>query len=175
MMMDIFEAIQHRRSVRSFMAQEVEEVKLSRVLAASNDAPSAGDLQAYEIVVIREPERKVALARAAHHQEVLVDAPIDLVYLADVEASAGKYGERGRRLYAIQDASIAASYAQLAAVALGLSTAWVGEFDERQVRRVVGASERLVPVAIIPVGYAAEEPEKPPRRRLSSLVHHEEL
>ncbi|TAK37135.1 MAG: nitroreductase [Chloroflexota bacterium] len=173
--MDVFEAIQHRRSVRSFAAQEVEEVKLSRILAVSNDAPSAGDLQSYEIVVIREPERKVALARAAHHQDSLVDAPLDLVYLADTEASAGKYGERGRRLYAIQDATIAAAYAQLGAVAVGLATAWVGEFDERQVRRVVGAPEHLVPVAIIPVGYAAELPDKAPRRRLSSLVHHEEL
>jgi len=173
--MDIFEVIQHRRSVRSFTAQEVEEVKLSRILAASNDAPSAGDLQSFEIIVVREPERKVALARAAHHQDILVDAALDLVFLADTEASASKYGERGRRLYAVQDASIAAAYAQLAAVGLGLATSWIGDFDERQVRRVVGASERLVPVAILPVGYAAEEPEKPPRRRLSSLVHHEEL
>ena len=171
--MKILEAIHTRRSARSFAAQEVEEVKLSQILAAANDAPSAGDLQAYEIVVVREPERKVGLARAAGHQDFLIDAPLDLIFFADPERSATQYGDRGRQLYALQDATIAAAYAQLAAAALDLATVWVGDFDEEQVRRIVSAPARLVPVAIIPVGYGVDHPEKPPRRRLSNLVHHE--
>ncbi|HOY58632.1 MAG TPA: nitroreductase family protein, partial [Verrucomicrobiota bacterium] len=70
----------------------------------------------------------------------------------------------------VQDASIAASYAQLAATGLGLATCWVGAFDESAVCRVLhlGTGER--PVAMLPLGYAAEHPIPTPRRDLKEAV-----
>jgi nitroreductase len=58
----------------------------------------------------------------------------------------------------------------LAATALGLSTVWVGAFDDAAVRRVLGCPD-LLPVAILPIGYPAEEPKPTPRRSLADLVH----
>jgi len=58
----------------------------------------------------------------------------------------------------------------LAATALGLSTVWVGAFDDAAVQRVLGCHD-LLPVAILPIGYPAEEPEPAPRRSLTDLVH----
>jgi nitroreductase len=54
---------------------------------------------------------------------------------------------------------------------LGLATVWVGAFDDEAVHRAIGAPEGILPVAILPIGYAAEQPELTPRRRLSDLVH----
>jgi nitroreductase len=85
-------------------------------------------------------------------------------------AAAAKYQERGARLYAIQDATIACAFAMLAATALGLGTVWVGAFDDAAVQRVLGC-HALLPVAILPIGYPAEEPEPTPRRSLADLVH----
>jgi len=59
----------------------------------------------------------------------------------------------------------------LAATALGLATVWVGAFDTDEVRRVIGAPADFDPVAILPVGYAAEDPAPPGRRPLDDLVH----
>jgi len=87
-------------------------------------------------------------------------------------ARAGRYGKRGELLYAIQDATIACTFAMLAATALGLATVWVGAFDAGEVRRVIQAPEGIDPVAILPLGYAAEDPASPGRRRLEDLVHH---
>ncbi|SPE36304.1 Putative NADH dehydrogenase/NAD(P)H nitroreductase AF_0226 (fragment) [Candidatus Sulfopaludibacter sp. SbA6] len=59
----------------------------------------------------------------------------------------------------------------LAATALGLGSVWVGDFQTGEVRRVIGAPPGIEPVAILPIGYAAEEPAPPGRRPLDDLVH----
>jgi nitroreductase len=61
----------------------------------------------------------------------------------------------------------------LAATAQGLATVWVGAFEPEDVRRVIGAPPGIVPVAILPVGRAADVPEAPARRALDELVHWE--
>ncbi len=98
-----------------------------------------------------------------------------LVFCADHMRSAAKYGKRGVELYAVQDATIAAAYCQLAASALGLATVWVGAFDPEIAREAIGAPDQVTPVAIVPIGYPAEAPEPTPRRRLAELVRQEEF
>ena len=136
-------------------------------------APSAGDLQAYEIIAIERPELKSALAAAALDQEFIAQAPVVLVFLADVHRSESKYSRRGATLFCIQDATIAAAYAQLAAAALGLGSCWVGAFDEDRVAKVIEAPDVMRPVAILPLGFPAERPTRPPRRPLQDLVRRE--
>jgi nitroreductase len=167
---DLFEVIKRRRSVRAFAPEAVEAEKVAQVLAAANAAPSAGNLQGYEIFRVTLEKERAALARAALDQFFVAQAPVVLVFCANQARSAAKYRERGARLYAIQDATIACAFAMLAATALGLGTVWVGAFDDAAVQRVLGCPD-LLPVAILPVGYPAEEPEPTPRRSLTDLVH----
>jgi len=65
-------------------------------------------------------------------------------------------GTRGKNLLSVQDATIAASYAQLSSTALGLSSVWVGHFKEKDVASIL--KTKLRPVAIIPIGYGNEKP-----------------
>jgi nitroreductase len=169
--MEYFEIVAARRSVRSFTGSPVEPGKLDCILEMARLAPSAGNLQAYEIYAVTAPETRAALARAAGGQEFLIQAPVALVFCAHPARSSQKYGRRGAQLYALQDATIACTYAQLAATALGLGTVWVGAFDDAGVSAAIGVGEDLLPVAILPVGYAAEAPESKPRRSLEDLVH----
>lgn len=131
-------------------------------------APSAGNLQAYQVHVIRKLDRKEALARAAFDQTFMIQAPVCLVFCADAARSAAKYGEHGAELYSVQDATIAGTYAMLAAVDMGLATVWVGAFDEEKVRNVVGV-ESIRPVAMFAIGYPAEEPEPTSRRAIEEI------
>lgn len=162
--------IQRRRSVRAFRPEPVEEEKVAQILAAANAAPSAGNLQAYEVFRFTGEKERTALARAAWEQMFVAQAPVVLVFCADPARSAVRYRERGVKLYAIQDATIACTFAMLAATALDLGTVWVGAFDDARVRHVLGR-EDVQPVAVLPIGYPAEEPEPTPRRSLSDLVH----
>ncbi len=169
--MDVFEAICERRSIRAFAGRPVGDADVWRILEAVNAAPSAGNLQAYEIYWVRAETARWALARAAHDQEFVAQAPVVLVFCAHAARSGRRYGRRGETLYAVQDATIAATFAMLAAVALGLGSVWVGAFDEEQVRSVIGAPAGLRPVAILPIGYPAEHPPATPRRSLKEIVH----
>ncbi len=169
--MEFFDVLEARHSIRAYEARPVEPEKLQCILEAVRRAPSAGNLQAYEIYLVRDEHRRVTLAAAAGDQEFLIQAPLSLVFCAHASLSAVRYGERGVQLYCIQDATIACTYAMLAAAALGLSTVWVGAFNAEDVRTVIGAPEEHRPVAILPMGYPAETPRIRARRSLSEIVH----
>jgi len=171
--MEFFEVLGGRRSVRKFREKEVEDEKLLKILEAANSAPSAGDLQAYEVVVVKDAERKKKLVSAAFEQEFIAKAPVVLIFLTNADRSSKRYGRRGAELYCIQDATIATAYAQLAATALGLGSVWVGAFDEREVAKTINARQNTKPVSMLPVGYADEQPPATPRRKLDELIHNE--
>lgn len=168
--MDFFEAVGKRRSVRKYESREVGRQELKQILDTINAAPSAGNLQGYEVVIVNDPATKEALTKAAYGQAFINEAPVSLVFCADHMRSAGKYGKRGAELYAVQDATIAAAYCQLAATALGLATVWVGAFDTKLVADAVNAPSHITPVAVIPIGYPAEHPESRPRREVFDLI-----
>ena len=172
--LDFFEVIDRRFSVRSFQSTAVENKRLQAILEAVNNAPSAGNLQAFEIVVIRDAAQKRQVANAALDQSFIAQAPLVLVFLANPDRNRAKYGSRGAELYSLQDTTIACTYAQLAATATGLGTCWVGAFDEDKVREIVGAPSAWRPVAILPVGVPAEAAGVRERRALGDLVHEEQ-
>jgi Nitroreductase len=172
---EFFEVLKKRYSVRAYKPDPISDETLKQILEAINSAPSAGNLQAYEVVVVRDPERKRQLARAAWGQWFIAEAPVVLVFVANPERNRFRYGKRGDELYSLQDATIACTFAHLAAVALGLGSCWIGAFDDDAVRQVIGASRNMRPVAILPIGVPADMPEPKERRPLNDLVHEEQL
>jgi nitroreductase len=171
-MWDFFETVRYRHSVRKYQSQRpVEEEKLHAILETACTAPSAGDLQSYQIIVVTDSKTREALYHAAHEQSFLTEAPICLVFCADINRAGERYGERGCQLYAVQDATIATAYAQLAAVAAGLGSTWIGDFKQEEISQLLGLKENLLPVALLTLGYPAELPPPTPRRPLSEVVN----
>ena len=168
--MNFTELLHARRSVRAYQDRPVDAGQLDKILEAANGAPSAGNLQAYSILVVRKPETRAALSRAALDQEALVQAPLVLAFIARPQVSAVRYGRRGASLYAMQDATIACAYAHLAVVDLGLASVWIGAFEEKAVSRILKVAGDDQPVALLPIGYPAESPEPTPRRSLANLA-----
>ena len=170
-MWDFFETVRHRHSIRHYQPdQPVEEAKLHAILEMACAAPSAGDLQSYRIAVVRDAAHREALAQAADRQDFLREAPVCLVFSADPERAETEFGPRGRDLYALQDATIAAAYAQLAVVAAGLGSTWVGQFNGEEVAGIVGTGTGVRPIALLSIGYPAELPQETPRRPLDDIV-----
>jgi nitroreductase len=168
--MDFFETVDKRRSTRVFQAKEVDTQTIKKILDTINLAPSAGDVQSYRISVVKSKKTKEELMFACLDQECVAQASVIFIFSADKKQSEIKYGARGYELYAVQDATIAAAYCQLTATALGLSSVWVGGFDPLEVSRLINAEPEEVPVAIIPVGYSNEMPERTGRKQLKELV-----
>jgi nitroreductase len=173
--MDFFEVIKNRHSIRRFKSIPVEEEKIRKILEVANMAPSAGNLQSYEIVLVKDQERKEALAEAAYGQDFIAEAPVVLVFVMNPARSSRRYAQRGSNLYTFQDTAIACAHAELAATALGLGACWVGAFDDKKVAKIIGATKGFIPATILPIGYPAEKPFPTPRRALSEIVHQETL
>lgn len=169
--MDFFETVHARQSVRAYQAKPVEPKQLEAILTAANQSPSAGNVQGYDILVVRDAATINSLAKASFNQMFIAQAPIVLVFCADPARSGAKYGAAGERLYCVQDATIATAYAQLAATALGLATCWIGAFKEEEIAKVLGLSAGLRPIVMLPVGWPAETPPRTTRRSLDDLVH----
>ncbi|MCX7865826.1 MAG: nitroreductase family protein [Limisphaera sp.] len=170
-MKDFFATVETRQSVRAYQPRPLAPEQLEKILQAAQRAPSAGNLQAYEIVVVKDPPTIRALAALCYNQMFIAQAPVVLVFCADPARSAAKYGAKGETLYSIQDATIAAAYAELAVAALGLATCWVGAFDEAELARRLKLRPGLRPVALFPIGWPAEQPARTPRRPRAEVVH----
>jgi nitroreductase len=93
-----------------------------------------------------------------------------LVVCADSEKSASRYGERGKSLYALQDATIFASYLQLAIVNAGLASCCVGAFHEERVRKSLNIPKNIKPIAVICMGYPVGEKSGRRRRKYEEIV-----
>jgi nitroreductase len=168
--MDVFEVIHDRRSIRSFLPHPVASQDQLAILDALRRAPSAGNEQAYAVVVVTRDDVRRRLADAAEGQAFIAQAPLILVFCAIPARSAIVYADRGAQLFSLQDATIACAYAQLGAAALGLSAVWVGSFDATAIGRIMDAPEGTIPVALLAIGHPAEAGEASPRRPLSDLV-----
>jgi len=168
--MEFFELCKKRKSVRRFSPEPIDEDDLAAVLDTVMTAPSAGNLQAYRIVAVKNDSIRLRLADAAFGQQFIYQAPVALVFLALPDVSAPKYAHRGETLFSLQDATIACTYAMLAAEERGLSTVWVGSFDDASVAELAGAKKGEIPVAVLPIGYAAEKPAATPRKPVDDMV-----
>lgn len=161
-----------RRMVRKFRADPVADAVVQRLLTTATRGPSAGNLQPWGFVVVREAETRARLARAAHDQAFIAEAPVAIVSCADVSRCRPRYAARAER-YALIDTVFASLLLLLAIVEEGLGACFVGAFEDSAVTRTLGLPRDVQPVAIIPVGHPAEPPRRLRRRALADVVHRE--
>ncbi|RLI84327.1 nitroreductase family protein [Archaeoglobales archaeon] len=164
------DVIFNRVSIRKFQDKDIPEDDLMEILRAGNAAPSAGNLQARDFIIVKDKKMRERIAKAALNQMFIAEAPVVVVVCANYPRSMRVYGERGR-LYAEQDATAAIENILLAACTLGLGCVWVGAFHEGEVSRLLKIPEYARPMAIIPIGYPAESPERRRRYPIEELIH----
>ena len=167
--MDVFTAIQGRRSIRKYKPAPVEEKKLSQVLEAARLAPSAGNLQNWRFVVVRDETARRRLAKAAGGQLWVAEAP---VIIAACGTETDQVMLCGQHRYNI-NISIAVTHMILEAYELGLGACWLGMFEEDRVKEILDIPEYVRVVAVIPLGYPAEDVRPRPRKSLREIVSYE--
>jgi len=166
-----------RRSIRRYLPAPVEREKLLACLEAARLAPSAHNAQPWRFIVVDDPEFKDRLAAAAFSgiysgSRFAARAPVILVLLAKTELVAHGLGGRLQRVpFHLVDIGIAGEHIVLQAQELGLATCWMGWFNYRKVRKVLGVPRKYKIMAMMPIGYAEKRPNRePPRRPLDEIV-----
>jgi nitroreductase len=169
--MSFLDVARKRFSVRSYLPRDVEEEKLLKVLEAARVAPSACNLQPWQIYVVRDIQMKMELAEA-YPRDWFVKAPVILVVCSDHTQSWKRHDGKD---YSDVDAAIAADHITLAAADLGLGTCWLGAFDVTKCRKALNLPQHMEPVAMLPLGYPAEQESSnrhtTRRKSLEEIVH----
>ena len=172
--MEVREAIERRRSVRSYSAEEVPADVIQTLVGASYLAPSAGDIHPYRVVVVRDESKRRALARASQEQEFVAEAPVSLVFFIDHDSARRGYGERGVQLYSLLDVGAAVENLMIAAVDIGLGTCWVGTFDEQAENELLEAPPEWRAVSIISLGRPLGRDRHAPPPLLAEMLRSED-
>ena len=165
---NIYNVMLNRRSQRKFETREIEKWKLEIIFAAADTAPTAGGFQGFEIYHIKNLNLKLKLVKAANNQPY-VNAPLVLVFCMNPSRVKMNFEPNILKKFSIQDATLAAAYAQLAAHSLGLSSIWIGMFDEKKVMEAINTD--LVPSSLLCIGYPKKLLQPKPNRALSELIH----
>jgi len=165
---DIFKVMATRRSTRKFSKNPVEKWKIDKILAAADTAPTAGNFQGFEIFYVSSKETKEELVKASNNQPY-VNSPLVLVFCMNPSRVKLDFSPKVIMKFSIQDATLAAAYSQLAASALGLSSIWIGMFDEEKVKKIIGTELR--PTSILCIGYPIKKRPAKLRRQLKELIH----
>ena len=166
-----FDLISSRHSVRAFKNIPIPGDLINTIINAAVKGPSAGNLQSYQIFIVSKRTEKEKLVEAAHGQNYIREAPIVMIFCADPIRCSVEYGHRGEQLFSIQDATIACVYSQVTAHDLGLSSVWIGSFDEEKVSDILKLKNNLKPIAILPIGFANETPKITTRRQIDQIIH----
>ncbi|MGB2820815.1 MAG: nitroreductase family protein [Phycisphaerae bacterium] len=166
--MELYEAIRKRYSVRAYQDRDVEQDKLRRVLDAGRLAPSARNRQERKFVVVRQDERRRALAEAAD-QPWIAQAPVLVAVVGTTPDYVMHCGVPADPV----DCAIAIDHMTLAAVAEGLGTCWLGHFDQDACRRLLSVPPGAIIIELLTVGYPAGEPSPKRRKEFDEVVRQE--
>jgi len=159
---EVLDIIRKRRSVRSYADEAIEEEKLRRLVEAAVWAPSAGNIQAWDIVIV---QREDEIDRIKAVSPGLLGDPAALVILCVNQRKAyERGGEKARDVLALMDVAIAAQNICLEATELGLGSCIVKSFNQAAVAELLDLSAEFIPELLISLGYPEEMPN-PPRRR----------
>ncbi len=145
--MDVFEAVQERRSIRSYQDKPVEREKLEKILEAGRLAPSARNSEPWHFIAVTSPEKRKALTGGTF-AKFLIQTPLVIVVCGDKKASPD--------WYAI-DGALALENMVLTATAEGLGTCCVGSFKEEEIKKVLKIPNNFEVLVMLAVGYAQEK------------------
>jgi nitroreductase len=175
------------RSIRAYRPDRIPKGALEAILAAAQSASSSSNLQTWSVVVVEDEARKARLAELAGAQKQIHQAPIFLVWLADLARAERLARLAGRPadglpffetfLLAAIDASLAAQNAVVALESLGLGAVYIGAIRNQPdaVAAELGLPPQVAPLFGLCIGYAdAEKPAAVKPRLSQSVVVHRE-
>lgn len=172
------EVIRTRRSIRRFEKREVEAEKLTTILEAASWAPSWGNSQCWQFIVIQDREQKEQLAETLTKKNpaslAVLEAPIILAICGESKKSGYYNGRQITRYqdWLLYDLGLATQNICLTAHNLGLGSVIVGAFNHEMAEKVLHIPNGFEIVSLLPLGYPANTPSAPKRRETTAFVHY---
>jgi FMN reductase (NADPH) len=175
-----------RRTVRAYSDQPLSGTLLHDLMTTACRSSNTGNMQAYSVVITRDPEQKKRLAPAHFNQKQALDAPVVLTFCADLnrlsrwcierKAEPG-FGNVQALTYAAIDATILAQTFCVAAEEAGLGVCYLGTttYNAETIIDVLELPTLVLPIVTLTVGYPKFVSEEPlsDRLPLDGILHNE--
>jgi nitroreductase len=197
--MDLYQAIHARRSIRKFAATPIPEEILERMLSAMQAAPSGKNAQPWRFIVVREAGTRKKIADICTfntgsgreiRQDWIADAPVIIVVCGNPAEAFFKIRQADKVIIAnhehlieiqktgpvewesglLIDLTIPMDHLSLAVVAEGLGCCWVAGLNENKLKDILGIPANWRAPAVMPIGYALEQPEARRRKCLEEII-----
>jgi len=162
-------AIRARRSIRRFTSEPVSDDALKALLEAAMSAPSAGNQQPWEFVVIKDRAILDEIPNVHPYAQMCRQAPAAIIVCGDLERDT-------HRGFWVQDCAAATQNILIAAADMGLGSVWCGVHPREDrvsgLRNLLGLPDHIMPLALIPIGHPDEK--KPPSDRFDpARIHYD--
>lgn len=195
------DAIEKRRSIRSYKADPVSDEIIQKLIESAHLAPSGSNSQPWRFKIVKDKNTRERIADASHKQKFISQAPVIIVCCADIEGylegtvsglkDLGKNNDVEDRIVDIISNSvetvsgadvedfkpkiafnvaIAVEHVVLRALDFGLGTCWIRLFEEEKVKEIFGWNENIYVVALLPLGYPAENPSSRSRLSIKDII-----
>ena len=164
--MSCIEKILTRRSVRNFSDKPVRNEVLKNILEAGRLAPSATNSQPWHFIVVRESEGKDACDFQGFNRWVNGASFVIVGFYRQSEVIIEKLS--------LIDVTISLQNMVIAGWVQGISSCWMGAFDERKLRNVLNLPSDARVVGAIAFGISDEKPRQPPKKEMSEIFHFDE-
>lgn len=177
--MELSEAVKGRRTVRKFKADDISSKDLEEILEAIRWAPSWANTQCWEVIVVKDGNRKMMLAETLPQGNpatgAMTRAPIVLAICAGKGVSGFYKGRPStdKGDWFMFDAGLAVQNMCLKAHSLGLGTVIVGLFEAKRAEEVLKVPEDRSVVVLVPLGFPEKVPNAPKRKEISEFVRYE--
>lgn len=162
------DSILKRRSIRKYKDIKVNDEVVENLLRAAMAAPSAGNEQPWEFVVLRDKEVMKKITEIHPYSKMLLNSDVAIVVCGDEEKEVFKG-------YWVQDCSAATENILLAAQDMGLGAVWLGVYPiadrVEKIKEILELPGNIIPLSIVPVGYPDEE-KAPADRFDKTRIHH---
>lgn len=167
--MDFLDLARKRYSVRAYQSKPIKYDMLQKVLEAARIAPTACNIQPFQLIIVQTQGREEELLRV-YNQPWFVEAPI-VICACGIPSQS--WCRKDGKNYCDVDVTIALDHLILAATELGLGTCWIGAFNYEEARKVLKLSEDLEPIAFTPLGYPNDQPGNTIRKSIEELVRYD--
>ena len=168
--MQTWDAIRARRNVRQYTGQPIAREDLERILEAGRRAPSAGNGQPWNFVVVTGREQLIELAKVFDRGGRHIARSAATIALVANQPDDGR--SRDLLMYDLGQATVTM---MLAAADLGIGSGHSAVADQEQAQRVLGLPDGYLAIYLIGLGYPADRPlrplTKPNRRPFGEVVH----
>src|SRR4030043_1223300 len=184
-LMDLYDLMMKRRSVRIFKDQEIPGSTIEQLLDVANNAPTGGNIQPLSIILVRNSEGRKKLAELSGGQPWVGSAPLTMIFCLDFYRIK-KWAElcqtdfRGERavnhfLIAYADLMVAAQNVVILAESFGLGSVYIGSIQHEiyETRRFFEIPEYVLPMMLLSIGYPKSIPQSIPKLKKEVMVHRE--